>query len=134
MLKKPDTVIGVISDTHLPYRMTNLPTAIYHIFQGVDYILQDELLIRMGDKQCEVIHISTHSHDSVCIYCKDSGILFAGDTNFPIEFENDLLKAQNAHAISRLERKNIQTLYNGHGPAQDYSNKKFIAIKKKEDN
>jgi len=39
MLKRPDAVIGIISDTHLPYRMEKLPTSIYHIFQGVDCIL-----------------------------------------------------------------------------------------------
>lgn len=39
MLKPPDLTIGVISDTHLPYRMTTLPPIIFNIFKGVDIIL-----------------------------------------------------------------------------------------------
>jgi putative phosphoesterase len=31
--------IGIISDTHLPYRMARLPDRVLHVFQGVDLIL-----------------------------------------------------------------------------------------------
>jgi putative phosphoesterase len=35
-----DTVIvGVLSDTHLPYRMQRLPHEVFHIFQDVDLII-----------------------------------------------------------------------------------------------
>lgn len=39
MLKPPDLTVGVISDTHLPYRMTSLPPIIFNIFKRVDIIL-----------------------------------------------------------------------------------------------
>ena len=39
MLGQPKLVVGVLSDTHLPYRLASLPPAILHIFHGVDLIL-----------------------------------------------------------------------------------------------
>jgi putative phosphoesterase len=39
MLRQPEFVVGVLSDTHLPYRLHRLPPAIFHIFTGVDLIL-----------------------------------------------------------------------------------------------
>lgn len=39
MIEKPLITIGVLSDTHLPYRMSALPTEIFDIFAGVDLIL-----------------------------------------------------------------------------------------------
>jgi hypothetical protein len=39
MRKRPDLTIGVLSDTHLPYRLASLPPIIYNIFRDVDYIL-----------------------------------------------------------------------------------------------
>jgi predicted phosphodiesterase len=32
-------IVGVLSDTHLPYRMQRLPDEVFHIFQGVDLII-----------------------------------------------------------------------------------------------
>lgn len=47
--KKPDTVtVGVLSDTHLPYRMQHLPDEIFHIFQDVDLILHAGDVDRIG--------------------------------------------------------------------------------------
>jgi predicted phosphodiesterase len=40
MISKPNTVtVGVLSDTHLPYRMDRLPDQIHQAFQDVDLIL-----------------------------------------------------------------------------------------------
>jgi len=39
MLKPPILSVGVISDTHLPYRMAKLPPIIFNIFSEVDIIL-----------------------------------------------------------------------------------------------
>ena len=93
--------------------------------QGIDQILRDGNLIRIGEQQFEVYHITSHSYDSICLFCEGNGVLFAGDTNFPIEFENDILKAENSYPLARLNGKNIKTVYSGHGPALDFTNKKF---------
>ncbi len=47
--KKPDTItVGVLSDTHLPYRMQHLPDEVFHIFQDVDLILHAGDVDRIG--------------------------------------------------------------------------------------
>jgi glyoxylase-like metal-dependent hydrolase (beta-lactamase superfamily II) len=97
--------------------------------KGVDQVLKDGDKIRIGELIYEVYHITAHSYDSICLYNEDTGALFAGDTNFPIEFENNELKMENANAISRLSRKHVRIVYNGHGSEHDYTTKKFRIIK-----
>ena len=121
--------IGLLSKVIEKYR----PERVYAMNKqivGVNHKLKDGQKIKIGDKFSEVFHISNHSPDSVCIYCKENKILFAGDTFFPIEFENDSLKAQNAFAVSRLERRTVKKVFYGHGKARDYSDKKFLAYKR----
>ncbi len=38
-MRKPLLIVGVLSDTHLPYRLNSLPTQIPEIFSNVDIIL-----------------------------------------------------------------------------------------------
>jgi len=44
---EPIAVVGVLSDTHLPYRMKNLPPEVMRAFSGVD------LILHAGDVDCE---------------------------------------------------------------------------------
>jgi glyoxylase-like metal-dependent hydrolase (beta-lactamase superfamily II) len=100
--------------------------------KGIDQILRDGDVLRIGDKQFEIFHITAHSYDSICLFGEDEGILFAGDTSFPIEFENAGLTQENKTVLERLQNKDIKTVYSGHGPAHDYTKKKFQLIKKSE--
>jgi glyoxylase-like metal-dependent hydrolase (beta-lactamase superfamily II) len=97
--------------------------------KGVDHVLHDGDILRIGELYFEVIHITTHSYDSICLFSKETGILFAGDTYFPIEFENMALKEENAYAVSRLDGRLVKKVYFGHGSAQSYDNKLFRVIK-----
>jgi len=97
--------------------------------KGVNHALHDGDKLRIGEKMFEVIHITSHSYDSICLYCEEDGILFSGDTNFPIEFENQQLKDENAYAISRLHGKVIKQIYSGHGAVQDFNSRKFELTK-----
>lgn len=92
----------------------------------VDHALCDGDKLRIGEMNFEVFHLTAHSSDSICLYCETNGILFAGDTTFPLEFENRALKDENAYPISRLNGKRISKIYYGHGPEIDYSSRKFI--------
>ena len=47
---------------------------------GVDIVLRDGDRLRMGDEDFEVIHTPGHSSDSICLYNRAEGVLFAGDT------------------------------------------------------
>jgi glyoxylase-like metal-dependent hydrolase (beta-lactamase superfamily II) len=97
--------------------------------KGIDKILRDGDVLRIGEQLFEVFHISAHSYDSICLFGETEGILFAGDTSFPIEFENDVLKNENAHVLSRLQEKTIKIIYPGHGSAHFCTNGKFQLIK-----
>lgn len=99
--------------------------------KGVDQILRDGDVVRIGEKQFEVFNITSHSHDSICLFCEDEGILFAGDTSFPIEFENDTLYEENAAVLARLQSKHIKMEYSGHGPPRDFNHKTFRLLKNK---
>jgi glyoxylase-like metal-dependent hydrolase (beta-lactamase superfamily II) len=98
---------------------------------GVDIILKDGDKLRLGEQYFEVFHITTHSYDSICLYCEAEGILFSGDTKFPVEFENDELEKDNTYVLSRLLGKIVKTVYSGHGPAIDYSKRPFRLLKEK---
>jgi glyoxylase-like metal-dependent hydrolase (beta-lactamase superfamily II) len=93
--------------------------------KGVDFTLDDGDKIRIGEKFFEVFHITAHSHDSICLYNEEDAIMFAGDTTFPIEFENLAMEKENEHVLSRLCKKKISKVYYGHGPMQDFSTRKF---------
>jgi glyoxylase-like metal-dependent hydrolase (beta-lactamase superfamily II) len=96
--------------------------------KGIDQVLRDGDVLRIGEKQFEVFHITAHSHDSICLFCEDEGILFAGDTTFPIEFENDTLHRENEAVIERLQSKHITAVYSGHGSMHEFRDKKFQLI------
>jgi glyoxylase-like metal-dependent hydrolase (beta-lactamase superfamily II) len=95
--------------------------------KGVDQILRDGDILKIGDKQFEVFHITAHSHDSICLFCEEESVLFAGDTTFPIEYNG--LDNENSSVLTRLLKKNIKTVYYGHGPSHDFEDKKFKVIK-----
>jgi len=100
--------------------------------KGIDQILKDGDKLRIGEQQFEVFHITAHSYDSICLFGEEEGILFSGDTTFPIEFENEVLKKENEYVLARLKEKNIKMVYPGHGEIHNYSNKEFQIIKSKE--
>jgi glyoxylase-like metal-dependent hydrolase (beta-lactamase superfamily II) len=93
--------------------------------KGIDRILRDGDIVRIGEQAFEVFHITAHSYDSICLYGEGDGILFAGDTTFPLRFENDVLRKENAYVIDRLKGKKITKVYSGHGEMHDFTNKRF---------
>ena len=83
--------------------------------EGVDVVLRDGDSLRIGEQYFEVFHITAHSYDSVCLLGEQDGILFSGDTSFPIEFENELLTMENEPILERLKNKKVKLIYPGHG-------------------
>jgi len=100
--------------------------------KGIDHILKDGDFLRIGEQQFEIFHISAHSYDSICLFGKDDGVLFAGDTSFPIQFENTVLKKENVEVLLRLQSQNIKKVYPGHGPPHEFTDRTFQSIKNKE--
>jgi glyoxylase-like metal-dependent hydrolase (beta-lactamase superfamily II) len=99
--------------------------------KGVNNLLKDNDIIKIGDRQFEVFHITSHSYDSVCLYGWEDGALFSGDTSFPIEFENETLRKENEPVLKRLKSKNIITVYPGHGPPCQFKTRPFKLLKDK---
>lgn len=121
------SLLPVIKQSFSPY-----VCAFNSHLKGIDHVLRDGDILKIGDKQFEVFHITAHSNDSICLFCEDESVLFAGDTSFPIE--NYELTNENSRVISRLQKKNITKVYYGHGPDHDYTGKKFQLIKDKKEN
>jgi glyoxylase-like metal-dependent hydrolase (beta-lactamase superfamily II) len=97
----------------------------------VTHILSDGALLKIGDKYFEVFHITAHSYDSICLLYDSEGVFFTGDTSFPIEFENLKLSEENANVLERLDAHRIKTIYPGHGPTRDFTNRRFQLLKDK---
>jgi len=82
--------------------------------KGVDQVLWDGYVLRIGEKQFEVFHTPIHSSDSICLFCREGGILFAGDTPIPNDLQMDISK--NSYSAKFLENWDfVKTIYFGHG-------------------
>ncbi len=112
--------------THCHYDHTSMLPGIREIYNpvvyafsnymdGVDVVLYggEELLI--GDKIFEVIHTPGHSHDSICLYCEDNGMLFAGDAPVIVRSPGGSYEDDFVSALTKLSKKNIKSIYFGHG-------------------
>ncbi len=82
---------------------------------GVDHLLKDGEALRMGDEIFEVIYTPGHSSDSICLYCRSKGILFAGDSPIIIQSGEGTYEDGFVSALIRLARKNVKAIYFGHG-------------------
>jgi glyoxylase-like metal-dependent hydrolase (beta-lactamase superfamily II) len=76
--------------------------------------LRDGQVLRVGDREVEVIHIPMHSHDSICLYCREERALFSGDTPLRIISPGGSYPQIFVNALERLVRLNIKTVYSGH--------------------
>lgn len=83
--------------------------------EGVDVILKDGDILRMGDSDVEIIHTPGHSSDSICLYCRNSGDLFAGDTPVIVRSADSGYEEAFFEAMKSLCTRDIQTIYFGHG-------------------
>jgi glyoxylase-like metal-dependent hydrolase (beta-lactamase superfamily II) len=82
---------------------------------GVTHILQNGEIIRLGEKDFEVIHTPGHTEDSLCLLNEEAGVLFTGDTPLPIRTSEATYMEAFYQALRYLSNKKIQTVYPGHG-------------------
>ena len=82
---------------------------------GVDHILENGQTLRVGDRDCEVIHTPGHSEDSISLYCEKDGCLFLGDAPIPVRFPGGTYASSFLHALKILCGKKIKIIYPGHG-------------------
>jgi glyoxylase-like metal-dependent hydrolase (beta-lactamase superfamily II) len=92
----------------------NVKVYAYKDSECVDEVLKDGQVIRMGDREFEVIHTPGHSSDSVCLYCKKEKVLFSGDTPVRIMTVGGSYSGKFISAFEKITRRNIHTIYSGH--------------------
>jgi glyoxylase-like metal-dependent hydrolase (beta-lactamase superfamily II) len=83
---------------------------------GVDIVLKGGEHLLLGDRECEVIPTPGHSHDSICLYCADDAVLFAGDTPLIIRNSDATYAPEFIHAFEMICSRNVAAIYFGHGP------------------
>ncbi len=77
--------------------------------------IRDNDRLRLGDRTFEILHAPGHSHDSVCLYNGDDGVLFSGDTPLDIRTPDQVHEEGFIRLIRRLVDREIRTIYPGHG-------------------
>ena len=83
--------------------------------EGVDQILNHGDTLRAGDCTMEVIYTPCHTYDSICLYVKEQGDLFTGDTPFMIQTEDGNYEDRFYQAMRSISSRDIRAIYPGHG-------------------
>jgi len=83
--------------------------------EGVEQLVRDGDKLQCGDSLFEVIHTPGHSTDSICLYCEEERVLFAGDTPLIIRRSGDTYQREFVRALEKLCQRHIDTIYFGHG-------------------
>lgn len=81
----------------------------------MDHLLQDGELLKIGDREFEVIYMPGHSNDSICLYCQAERVLFAGDAPIFIISPGGSYEPRFIAGLERLARKEVAAIYFGHG-------------------
>lgn len=82
-----------------------------------DAPLVDGDVIRLGDRNFEVIHSPGHTEDSICLFCHEEKILFSGDTPLSISMPGGTYTDTFLLFLDRLDSLDVEIIYPGHGPA-----------------
>jgi len=83
--------------------------------EGVHQLLKGGERMRLGDRFFEVIAMPGHSNDSICLYCEEEKVLFAGDTPLIIRSKDTQYEEAFLNALAYLTTKDIECIYFGHG-------------------
>lgn len=112
--------------THSHYDHASLLPQIREIFnpkvyafspflRGVDHLLKDGEMLRLGDRMFEIIYSPGHSNDSICLYCEEDKVLFVGDMNIQILSTDGTYEEGFVKALEKISRMDVKRIYFGHG-------------------
>lgn len=82
--------------------------------EGVTRVVRDGEIIRVADRDAEILLCAEHSMDSLCVYVHDEGILFSGDTPLGIRSPGGSYGEDFLVFLQRLSRLPIRAIYAGH--------------------
>lgn len=103
-------LLPLIQERYAPVVMAFSPA-----LPGVNRLLRDGDVVRMGDRDFEVIHVPVHSDDSICLYCWPEGVLFAGDTPLIVHDPGGCFDERLVVVLERLLARPPKVIYFGHG-------------------
>lgn len=83
----------------------------------IDRKLKNDDVIKIGDRNFQVIYAPEHSNDSICLYSWDDKVLFSGDTPIDIKSPGGSYSRQYLEILEKLLVSRVETIYPGHGPA-----------------
>ena len=105
--------------------MTNLSvmTGVSFIAEAAEIVIEDEGVVEFGGMSFEVFHTPGHTPGGICLYCRDEGVVFAGDAlfassigraDFPGGNYEQLIESIKSKLLSLPDETKV---YTGHGPA-----------------
>jgi len=100
----------------------------FHLFAGVNHLLTDGQTLKLADRCFEIIHTPGHTGDSICLYCEQDGVLFSGDTSLIISTTGGSYMEDFVEALKKVARREIRTIYPGHGEPITEDVKKLIYL------
>jgi glyoxylase-like metal-dependent hydrolase (beta-lactamase superfamily II) len=86
----------------------------HSVIKYVDEKIEDKQILHVGDRDFTVIHTPGHSFDSVCYYCEEEAVLFAGDTTINIKTLGGSYTEDFVQSLEKLARLRIKRIYHGH--------------------
>ncbi len=95
---------------------------IKHVIARGKTLMENEEVVKFGDKTGVVFHTPGHTPGSLCFYFKEDNIVFSGDTLFKGGIGRTDLWGGDASAIEASVRERLYTLQEstqvipGHGP------------------
>ncbi|MDD3146299.1 MAG: MBL fold metallo-hydrolase [Candidatus Riflebacteria bacterium] len=82
--------------------------------EGVDHVFKDGDKIRLGDSIFEVIHLPSHSDDSVCFYASREQVIFTGDNTLRVRNSEGSYTPGYLEFLRRMARSGVKVAYGGH--------------------
>lgn len=82
--------------------------------EGVNRIVSDGQILRLGDRDFEVIHTPGHSNDSICLYCAEDKTLFSGDTPLRIRTPGGSYTGDFIKSLEKIASRETDMIFTGH--------------------
>ncbi|NLI12463.1 MBL fold metallo-hydrolase [Pelotomaculum propionicicum] len=82
--------------------------------EGVSRIVSDGQVLRLGDRDFEVIHTPGHSNDSICLYCAEDKTLFSGDTPLRIRTPGGSYSWEFVKSLEKIAGRAVEVIFSGH--------------------
>jgi glyoxylase-like metal-dependent hydrolase (beta-lactamase superfamily II) len=84
----------------------------------VDELICNGQCLRVADGYLDVIHTPEHSSDSICLFHRESGCLYSGDTPLRYRGAEESFSMESLFTLERLAQLDLRLAYTGHSGAQ----------------